>query len=828
MSESFGSSTQKRSLLQARGREAVNIVLHRAWSWIRGVCERRRSVAQVVLRRLLDALPAGAKGADLIVECKARDLLDAIQSDIELQHAVKEPAAALEHALLYLHDNDVLQLDRGRSVFRSAMTIAVNPDAARRRFTKEDFAPLEEFYRERTLQTHVMHEYARLGAEDPDRALALVNAYFTLSRRQFVREYFMGRADLLELATTDESFRRIVDDLKHPVQQRLVESPERGNHLVLSGPGSGKTRVIVHRIAYLLRVRRVPPDSIIALAFNRSAAAELRRRLLDLAGDDARRVTVLTYHAMALRLTGTSLEAASRVDTKIDFDKLIQDAIDLLNGRSDAFMDADDARDRLLQGYEYIFVDEYQDIDERQYQLVSALAGRRANDPDAKLNIMAVGDDDQNIYSFKGASVEFIRRFQVDYPGEVTYLVENFRSTQNIITAANHVIQRATDRMKVDHPIRINQARSRDPAGGRWESLDPLHRGLVRSMAAPANANLQAQIAMQEIQRILAAAPETSLSQIAVLARTHRTLEPLRALCEDTGTRFELITSERARSRVSFMQLREGWRTTQRLPERRSELVRLPELQHWLAERACEEPDNPHWRDIAAAVDECADASQVEQVPAQEVLDTLYEAANDARHGGHPDALRLITAHGAKGLEFDHVIVMDCLDWSWSSDDDRRLLYVAMTRARLTLVVMRTDDGANAYLTDLGSIEGVAEVWPATQPTHRIELDRRYVMLGPADVDLGYAGRLAANSPVHAAIAAVRVGDELRIDDRQLHDHSGKVVGRLAKKCELPARPLPASVFAVMVRTRPQTSASYQGGVQVDQWEVPLAEVVVC
>ena len=77
---------------------------------------------------------------------------------------------------------------------------------------------------------------------------------------------------------------------------------------------------------------------------------------------------------------------------------------------------------------------------------------------------MAVGDDDQNIYSFKGANVEFIRRFQADYEGAVTYLVENFRSTQNIIAAANHVIQRAADRMKVDHPIRIDALRATDAA----------------------------------------------------------------------------------------------------------------------------------------------------------------------------------------------------------------------------------------------------------------------------------------------------------------------------------------------------------------------------
>jgi ATP-dependent DNA helicase RecQ len=808
MAENFGSTTHKRSLLRTRGREAVGIVLHRAWSWIRGVCERRRSVAQVVLRRLLDALPAGAKGTDLIVECKARDLLDAIQSDVELRHTIRQPALALEHALLYLHDNQVLQLDRGRAIFRSAMTIAVNPDAARRRFGKDDFAPLEQFYRERTLQTHVMHEYARLGAQDPARARALVDAYFTLPRRQFVREHFRGRADLLELATTDESFRRIVDDLRHPVQQRLVESAERGNHLVLAGPGSGKTRVIVHRIAYLLRVRRVAPDSIIALAFNRSAAAELRRRLLALAGEDARRVTVLTYHAMALRLTGTSLEAAARVDAKIDFDRLIADAVTLLVGDSDAFMDADDARDRLLRGYEYIFVDEYQDIDEPQYQLVSALAGRRARDADARLNIMAVGDDDQNIYTFKGASADFIRRFQADYAGEVTHLVENFRSTQHIIAAANHVIQAAADRMKVDHPIRIDSARAHDAPGGPWERLDPVHRGRVRLLTAPSSPNLQAQVVLQEIGRILALAPDTPLAQVAVLARTHRALQPLRVLCEESGMRFVLLGSDAARSRVAFVHLREGWQTVQQLPPRRSELVHLPTLQRWLADRCGAEPDNPYWPDIAAAVEECAQAAQVERVPAQDVLDALHEAATEARRGGRPEALRLVTAHAAKGLEFDHVVVMDCGDWPGSGDDERRLLYVAMTRARQTLTVLRGEEGGNALLADLSSLRGVAQALPAVRPAYRPELDRHPLMLGPA--------------------AGLRVGDPLRVADRLLQDSGGRVVGRLSRACALADRPLlSGQVQAVMVRTRAQTPPEYQGGVKNERWEVVLGEVVV-
>jgi len=77
---------------------------------------------------------------------------------------------------------------------------------------------------------------------------------------------------LLEFATTAESYRRIVEALRNPVQERLVQARETGNHLVLAGPGSGKTRVVVHRVAYLLRVLRAAPESIIALTFNRSAA----------------------------------------------------------------------------------------------------------------------------------------------------------------------------------------------------------------------------------------------------------------------------------------------------------------------------------------------------------------------------------------------------------------------------------------------------------------------------------------------------------------------------------------------------------------------------
>jgi ATP-dependent DNA helicase RecQ len=831
LSVNFGAGSERRSMMQVRGHgpDSMRVVLHRPWSQIRKICERRRATAQVMLSRLVAELPAGSRESSLIVECKSRDLIDAINGDLDLKSNLTDPAGAVEHALLYMHDNGVVELDKGRSVFRAAMTIQIDPDALKRHFGVDEFAPLQEFYSERTLQTHVMHEYARLGAEKPDEARLLVNAYFSMPRRRFVREFFKGRADILKLATTDESFRRIVDDLKHPVQQALVTMPEHGNHLVLAGPGSGKTRVIVHRIAYLLRVLRVSPERIIALTFNRSAAVELRRRLVALVGDDARSVTVLTYHGMALRLTGISLAASDRRGGSVDFGRLLQDAIELLDGQSDALSDADERRDSLLQGYEYIFVDEYQDIDAQQYALVSALVGRRLADPDAKLSIMAVGDDDQNIYSFRHASVEFIRRFQADYDSATTtYLVENFRSTQNIIAAANQVIQRAVDRMKVDHPIRIDATRVAEPPGGRWEALDADQHGRVRLVTAPADPNRQAQVVFEEISRIRRVDPGASIGDIAVLARTHGSLDPLRALCEIEGERYEMLTREGVGAQVSLMHCREGFRTAGLLRTRRSKLVSIAALRRWLARQIAREGKNPYWQDIDAVLAEFAEASLTSKIPAAELLDALYEAARDAMRSGHPSALKMMTAHGAKGLEFKHVIVMDCADWPWHGEDERRLLYVAMTRARETLCVMRAEGGRNPYLVDMGTVEGVVDLLPSARPDHRPDIDYHHLFLGPADVDIGFAGRHGLGDPVHKRIAEIVPGDQVTVSARQVMTRDGDVVGRLAGKTQLNGNEImTGTVSGILVRTRDQTQPEYLATVRIEQWETVLVETVV-
>ena len=198
-----------------------------------------------------------------------------------------------------------------------------------------------------------------------------VDSYFRLSERQFRQRYFRDDPQSLIRAISSQSYKQIVEDLKNEAQVQIVTAAKESNQLVLAGPGSGKTRVVVHRAAYLLMVERIRPQHLLVICFNRSAMHELRVRLRALVGDLARGVAVHTYHSLALRITERSI--ADRVKTtsgdRIDFDKIIKEANSRLEGKEQIVGAApDELRDRLLSGFEYVLVDEYQDIDADQYR----------------------------------------------------------------------------------------------------------------------------------------------------------------------------------------------------------------------------------------------------------------------------------------------------------------------------------------------------------------------------------------------------------------------------------------------------------------------------
>ena len=289
----------------------------------------------------------------------------------------------------------------------------------------------------------------------------------------------------------------------NPVQRKAVQHTE-GPLLLLSGAGSGKTRVITHRIAYLIRHHDVSPYNILAVTFTNKAAGEMRSRLENLIGSISQHLWAATFHSTCARILRKDIERLGysrsftiydtadqltlikeilkrlqlresdvhpkailstiskaknelttpemyaktvsdffeerveliyrmyqdslRENNALDFDDLIMLTVNLLESRSDVL-------EFYQSKFRYILIDEYQDTNHSQYRLVNALAKKHRN-------ICAVGDDDQSIYSWRGADINNILDFERDYSNTtVLRLEQNYRSTQNILEAAYEVVR---------------------------------------------------------------------------------------------------------------------------------------------------------------------------------------------------------------------------------------------------------------------------------------------------------------------------------------------------------------------------------------------------
>lgn len=811
--------------LKSLDAETVQVTLQREWSALEKTARLRRTAAEHLLEHLLACLPQGARGADLLAETTLGKLNEAIEADLILKAEVKEPAKLLDRALLWLHELEVIRLNKGLAVFRPAMTIRLGQE--KRGFVKSDFSPLKLHYAEQVIQIHVMAEYVQRGLQAMADALSLAMDYFSLSQDAFLKRWLPGREKELAHQTTPASWRAIVESLNNPDQQRIVaDDREQTNVLVLAGPGSGKTRVLVHRIAYLIRARRENPRGILALAYNRHAAVEIRRRLADLIGDDARGVTVLTCHAFAMRLVGTSFSGrADRVDGDA-FKEVVQDAVALLKGSDLPEVDADEQRSRLLAGFRWVLVDEYQDIGPDQYELISAIAGRALADEESKLTLFAVGDDDQNIYAFDGASVEFIRRFESDYNARAAFLTENYRSTGHIIAAANRMIDPAENRMKAGHLISVDRSRRKEALGGTWQEIDPVSLGRAQIVAVGDNAMTQTMAVMAELVRLSKLASDWDWSRVAVISREWKFLEPVRSYCEMHQIPVHMADEETA----PIWRLRETQSLLAWLREGDAKLLDPGSIGDWLDRQG----GSPWWETLCVAVDEYALETNCAELPIEHFLDWLAEWGREVRR--RQTGLMLLTAHRAKGLEFDHVAV---LDGGWDKvgkgedrDAPRRLFYVAMTRACKTLTLARMNGSGNKLLDALvGDPSTLCREAPDVQDPPP-ELRRRFVRATLGDIDLGFAGRYTQKSPVHKAITALAADSPLLLRQKEgrleLEDVDGHTVGRMARNFAIPPGTefLSGRVASIIVRKRDDSGGMYQDHCRCDSWEVVVPELV--
>lgn len=803
-------------------REHLSVRLQRTWDKLAITAELRRIAARVLLGALHQAAPTKARGTDIQVETTLGDLMAALSSDLELCNAVSDPTRLLDRALLWLHEQEAVTLGKGLTVFRPAMTIELEP--GRREFTLSDFEPLKIHYDEQTLQTHIMAAYAERGLKSPDEAQRLALDYFTLDRDAFVDKWLKGRGATLKRQTTPSSWQSIVEALGDPVQSDIVKDDrEQTNVLVLAGPGSGKTRVLVHRIAYLIRVRRQDPRGILALVYNRHAATEIKKRLFELIGNDARGVTVSTCHGLAMRIVGASFaKQMDRVDSSV-FDQVLEQATALLTGEGLSEDEAEAQRDTLIEGYRWILVDEYQDIGREEYELIAAVAGRSIEDVDSRLSLFAVGDDDQNIYAFAGASVEFIRKFEEDYKARPTHLIQNYRSTANIIQASNSAILPAAERMKAGHDIAVNKARKDDAPGGILERLDTVGRGRVQFLKGAGNELSQAVFAVEELRRLSKLVPDWDWSNAAIIAREWKYLQPVRSYCEALGIPVQSANEDAP----SFWRLRETQSFVKWLNGREKSALPATDLIAWI--KAI--PDGPWWSVLKDALEEFAEEIGDRVTDRKDVLEWLAEWGRQARK--RQNGLLILSAHRAKGLEFDDVVV---LDGGWQSrsrgedvDAARRLYYVAMTRARRSLALVTF--GERHPIFEGGNDQAVLVRRCSPDTIDVSECKKLYPPLEISNVDLGFAGRLEADDPSLRAIDDLEIGEGLSLKPHGsgwvLTSSDGTVIGRMARKFTPPPNTkfLHGVVHAVIVRRRQDAAEEFQGALNRDEWCVVLPEL---
>src|SRR5919205_989689 len=300
-------------------------------------------------------------------------------------------------------------------------------------------------------------------------------------------------------------------------QREAVEATE-GPLLILAGAGSGKTRVITVRVAYLISERHVPPHNILAVTFTNKAAQEMRDRVSKLlAGQRLESAPLVsTFHSLCVRLLRRDIEKLEEGYTRsftiydqddserlvnnnaVDFDDLLILTVRLLRKR-------EDVRAHYNDRFRYILVDEYQDTNALQFALINYLTQKQQN-------ICVVGDESQSIYKWRGADISHILNFEQHYPEARTLKLEqNYRSTQTILDAADAVIKHNAERKEktlwtanpAGAPIRYYQALDAEGEARFVAAKIEEHRRLDRESRAAVlyRTNVQSRVFEEALRR---------------------------------------------------------------------------------------------------------------------------------------------------------------------------------------------------------------------------------------------------------------------------------------------------------------------------------------
>lgn len=426
---------------------------------------------------------------------------------------------SFHHILVYL--SDVLradfQLRKGRLIYHTSLVLqkkeAISqptPYQVRAHYNHS----LKSYYQRKIQAIHILIEFYRrllnLGwAESKE----YITHYFSLPYQQFITDYKFDKK-MIALSVTRERYSEILTDLNDE-QKKVFEDKKTRAILVIAGPGSGKTKTLVHKIASLITIENQKPEYFLMLTHGRVAANEFRQRLVKLVGNLGHQVQIMTFHAYALLLLGKRLS-----------DNLnIGDVIGIATQRIKTGKITPPAKSILV-------LDEYQDVSEKTFNLIMALWDKMPRDK----KIIAVGDDDQCINNFNGsdrADTRFMQEFgnrfatQIDEASESVRdnsfkqynLLTNYRSKQNIVGIANQFATTLPNRIK-NAPLIAHEKQD----------------GLIKIVQHRDSKNMVASMAQDII--------DDESDNIAVLCQTNEEVMAIYSIVKAAGVQAKYLTTQ--------------------------------------------------------------------------------------------------------------------------------------------------------------------------------------------------------------------------------------------------------------------------------------------
>ena len=332
----------------------------------------------------------------------------------------------VEEALLYLSKIGALKLEGGFLVLYNAMNIQRIKDN-KSRYKQDDYRMLNEFYKLKIQQVHIVGEYANLMVRDYHAALQYVQDYFQMDYRKFVTKYFKGdRISEIQRNLTPQKYKQLFGQLSKR-QMEIISDKDSRCIVVGAGPGSGKTRVLVHKLASLLLLEDVKHEQLLMLTFSRAAATEFKQRLMELIGNAAHFVEIKTFHSYCFDLLG-------RIGNLEDAKNVVAKAAEMI--------DQGEVEPNKI-GKTVLVIDEAQDMGAEEHALVKALMTNNE-----EMRVIAVGDDDQNIYEFRGSDSSYMYRLAQESDSTFVEMTENYRSAHHPVAFANAFLKTIDKRIK--------------------------------------------------------------------------------------------------------------------------------------------------------------------------------------------------------------------------------------------------------------------------------------------------------------------------------------------------------------------------------------------